>query len=108
MAGWGHAAWAIVLVVPAGAVRDMDEAPALEVVRPVNVPHDPHVVVRSPREGGVVEEGIVVVYHVHGAVALWCTTFVTALEVGGSICKCRMHWHPHDVHRPRDAVFFAS
>ena len=59
---WGRAEWAIVLVLPSGPALDADESPVLEVVRMDKLPHDPQVSVTSLRDGGAVEQGIVVVY----------------------------------------------
>ena len=50
------------------------------------------------------EQGTVVVYQAHGSVAVWGAEFVTALEAIGSIRR-QVQWWPHDVHRPRDALF---
>ena len=58
----GGSEWAIVLLLPAGPVPDVDECSVPEVVRMSNVPHDPHVAVTSLRDGGAVEQGFVVVY----------------------------------------------
>ena len=57
----GCSEWAIVLLLPAGPVPDLDEYSVSEVVRMSNVPHDPHVAVTSLRDGGAVEQGSVVV-----------------------------------------------
>ena len=99
-----RAEWAIVLLVPVGPARDADEIPVSEVVRLVNVPHDPHVAVTSLREGGVVERGTMVVYQPHASMAVWGAEFATALEAIGSICGCEIHWRPHEVHRPNDVL----
>ena len=52
---WGLAEWAIVLLLPTGLATDANASPVPEVLRLDKVPHDPHVVVTSLREGGAVE-----------------------------------------------------
>ena len=95
----------IVLLMPGSPVPHTDDTPVHEVVKLVNVPHHPHVAVTSLREGGVVERGTIVVYKPHGSAAVWGAKFATVLEAIRSICECDVHWRPHDVHRPRDALF---
>ena len=51
----GCSEWAIILLLPACPVPDGDECAVPEVVRMSNVPHDPHFVVTSLRDGGAVE-----------------------------------------------------
>ena len=87
----GSAEWVIVLLVLAGTTHDAYETPVLEVVRMVNVPHDPHVAIGSLREGGAVEQGTVVIYQPHGSMAVLGAEFVTALEAINSICGCDIH-----------------
>ena len=50
------------------------------------------------------ERGVFVVYKPHGSVAVWGVEFVIALEAIGSICGCDVHWQPHAVHQPGDAL----
>ena len=52
---WGRAELAMVLLVLGGKAPNMDQSPVPEVVRVVNVPHDPHVAVTSLREREAVE-----------------------------------------------------
>ena len=94
----GRAEWAIVLLVLAGPAPDADETPIPEVVRLVNVPHDPRVALTSLWEGGAVEQGTVVVYEPRGLTTVWSAEFTTTLEAIGVICGCKIHWRPHEVH----------
>ena len=67
----GCGEWAIILLLPAGPVPDADECPVPEVVRMVNVTHDPHIAVTSLRHGGAVDQGSVVVYQPSCSTAVW-------------------------------------
>ena len=67
---WGRAESAIVLLLPAGRALDADASPVPEVVKLDKVPRDPHVAVTSLREGGVVEQGTVLVYEPHRSMTL--------------------------------------
>ena len=65
-------------------------------------PHDPQVAVTLLHEGGVVEQGTMVVYQPHGSLMVWGAEVATALEAIGSICGCDVHYRPLGVHRPND------
>ena len=67
----GRDEWAIVHLLPAGPVPDVDECPVREVVRVVNVPHDPHVAIASLRDAVAVEQGSVVVYQPSYSTVAW-------------------------------------
>ena len=97
---WGRAEWAIVLLLPAGPAHDAAASPVPEVVRLDKVPHDPHVPVTWPREGGAVEQGTVVVYQPHRSTTVWGAEYTTVLDGIKAICRCDVHWRPHGVHRP--------
>ena len=95
----GCSEWAIVLLLPAGPVPDADECSVPEVVRMSNVPHDPHVAVRSLRDGGAVERGSVVVYQPSCSTTVWGAEYTTALDAIKSVCKCDLAWRPHAVYQ---------
>ena len=97
----GCSEWAIVLLLPAGPVPDMDEYSVTEVVRMSNVPHDPHVAVTSLRDGGAVEQGSVVVYQPSCSSTVWGAEYTTALDAIKSGCGCDLAWRPHAVYRPK-------
>ena len=65
------------------------------------VPHDPHVVVTSLREGGAVEQRTVVVYHALSSTTVWGAQYTTAVDAIKSICGCDVHWRPHGMHRSK-------
>ena len=96
----GHDEWAIVVLLPAGRVPDADGYPVPEVVRIVNVPHDPHVASTSLRGGGAVEQGPVVVYQPSRSTAVWGAEYTTALHAIKSISGCDVSWRPHAVYWP--------
>ena len=88
---------------PTTAVKpapNADEGPVPEVVKLDKVPHDPHVVVSSLREGGAVEHGTVVVYQPLRSTAVWGAEYTKALGAIKSICGCHVHWRPHGVYQP--------
>ena len=84
----GCSEWAIVLLLPAGAVPDPDKYSVPVVVRMSNVPHDPHVAVTSLRDGGAVEKGSVVMYQPSCSAAVWGAEYTTALDAIKSVCGC--------------------
>ena len=88
------------LLLPAGPAPDADASPVPEVVRLDKVPHDPHVVVTSLREGGAVVQGTVVVYQPHRSTTVWGAEYTTVLDAIKSICGCNVYWRPHGVHQP--------
>ena len=100
----GRDEWAIVLPLPAGPVPDADDCPLPEVVRIVTVPHDLHVAVTWLRDGGTVEQGSVVVYHLSRSTAVWGAEYTTALDAIKSVCECDVSWRPHAVYRPKTAL----
>ena len=100
----GCGEWAIVLLLPAGPVPDADECLVPEVVRMVNVPHDPHVALTSLRDGGAVEQGCVMVYQPFCSTAVWGAEFTTALDAIKFVCGCDVTWRPHAVYRPKAAL----
>ena len=83
--------WATVLLLPSGPTPDANECPVPEVVRMDKVPHDPHVVVTSLRDGGAVEQGTVVVHQPPHCTAIWGAGHTTALDAIRSICGCDVH-----------------
>ena len=93
--------WAIVLLLPAGPVPDLDKCSVPEVVRMSNVPHDTHAAVTSLRDGGAVERGSVVVYQPACSATVWGAEYTTALEAIKSVCGCDLAWRPHAVYRPK-------
>ena len=70
-------------------------------VRLDKVPHDPRVTVTSLRDGGAVEQGIVVVYQPIRSRAKWGEQYTTALDAIKSISGCDVQWRPHAVFRPK-------
>ena len=97
----GCSEWAIVLQLPAGPVPDPDEYSVPEVVRMSNVPHDPHVVVTSLRDGGAVVQRSVVVYQPSCSATVWGAEYTAALEAIKSVCGCDLAWRRHAVYRPK-------
>ena len=95
----GRDEWAIVLLLPTGPVPDADGYPVPEMVRIVNVPHDPHVAVTSLRDGGAVEQGSVVVYQPSRSTAVWGAEYTTAFDAIKSVGGCDVSWRPHGVYR---------
>ena len=73
-------------------------------VRLDKVPHDPHVVVTWLRDGGAVEQGMVVVYQPLRSTTVWGAVYTTTLDAIKSICGRDIHWRPHGVYRPKLAL----
>ena len=93
--------WAIVLLLPAGPVPYADDCTVPEVVRIVNVLHDLHVAVTSLRDGGVVEQGSVVVYQPYRPTGGCGADYTTALDAIKSVCGCEVSWRPLAVYRSK-------
>ena len=89
---WRPAEWAIVLLLPTGPAPDADASPVPEVFKLDKVPYDPHVVVKSLREGGAVGQGTVVVYQPHTSTTVWGAEYTTRLGAIKSVCGCDVHW----------------
>ena len=90
----GRAEWAIVLLLPAGPVSDADDCPVAEVVRIVNVPHDPHVAVTWLRDGGAVEQCSVVVYQPSRSTAVGGAEYTTVLDAIKFVCPWYTREYP--------------
>ena len=97
----GCSEWAIVFRLPAGPVPDANECSVPEVVRMSNVPHDSHVAITSLRDGGVVEQGSVVVYQPSFSTTVWGAEYPTALDAIKYVCGCDLAWRPHAVYQPK-------
>ena len=96
-----HHEWAVVPRQQSGSVSDADRCPVLEVVQKGKLPHKPHVAVTSLRDGGMVEQGTVVVYRPSRSTAVWGAEYTTALDAIKSVCGCDVSWPPHAVNRPK-------